>query len=180
MAYRAAPPKLSSAICAPRACNAAAASSSGSGLGLQTIKVDFGDGPVTVTTNPFRADLVASVADAPDFESFMAFPAPVRALMRVPHGGLLRALAARLPEGPSDEQIAKGSSAVHAQARGAGGETVSALLTVPDAYRFTGLTGAACLKRVLAGDAPPGFHTPVQAWGADLPLGLPGVQRRLL
>ena len=149
--------------------------------GDATTKVDFGDGtPTTVTTNPWRADLVASVPDVPDLTTAMAFPAPVRALMRIPHGGLLRAVARRLPEGPSDAQIAKGASFVHARAVGAGGETAAAVLRGPDAYRFTGLTAAACLERVVAGDAPPGFRTPTGAWGADLPLGLPGVERRIV
>lgn len=146
--------------------------------GAATLKVDFGDGdgPTTVVGNPWRADLVASVPAAPGYETFMAFPAPVRALMRIPHGGLLRAAARRLPEGPSEEALAKGRSAVWARATGADGTKAEAVLNGPDAYLFTALAAEACGRRALRGDAPPGVHTPAGAWGPQLLDEIPGVQ----
>lgn len=146
--------------------------------GAARLRVDFddGDGPTTVVTNPWRADLVASAPGVGDLETFMAFPAPVRALMRIPHGGALRALARRLPEGPSDRALARGRSAVWARAA-ASGISATATLHGPDAYLFSALATEACLRRVENGDAPAGFHTPSSAWGADLPLAIPGVRR---
>ena len=148
--------------------------------GADQRRIDFGDGngPSIVVTNPWRADLLASVPHAPDYQTFMAFPAPIRALMHIPHGGLLRALARRLPEGPNERVLAAGTSAVWARATGAHATTATAVLRGPDAYLFTALTAEACLRRVLANNAPAGFHTPASAWGADLVLGLPGITHR--
>lgn len=145
--------------------------------GAGSLRVDFedGDGPTRVVTNPWRADLLAGTPEAGDSEAFMAFPAPVRALMRVPHGSLVRRVAARLPEGPTAASLAKGRSAVWARVTGADGSTAQATLRGPDAYLFTALTAEACLRRVLAGDAPTGFHTPAGAWGPGLLAGLRGV-----
>lgn len=148
--------------------------------GQDGLKVDFddGDGPTTVVTNPWRADLLVSVPDVPDLETYMSFPVLVRALMRIPHGGLLRTVARRLPEGPSDAALAKGRSAVWARATGEGGQSATAVVTGPDAYLFTARAAAACLRRVAAGEAPPGFQTPAGAWGADLVLDVRESARR--
>ncbi|MGL5863382.1 MAG: hypothetical protein ACRCY9_19235, partial [Phycicoccus sp.] len=147
--------------------------------GASLLRVDFGDGdgPTTVVTNPWRADLVASVPEVPDYRTFMAFPAPVRAMMRIPHGGLLRWVAGRLPEGPSDDALARGRSAVWAEATGVDGSSATAVIHGPDAYPLSGATALACVSRVLAGDAPSGYRTPASAWGADLVLDVPGLVR---
>jgi short subunit dehydrogenase-like uncharacterized protein len=59
-----------------------------------TITIDFddGDGPTTVVTNPWRADLVTTghSTDVPNVETFAALPPPVRMLMR--HGHRARPL----------------------------------------------------------------------------------------
>lgn len=147
--------------------------------GAERARVDFGDGdgPTTVVTNPWRADLAASVPAAEEYVTRMAFPAPVRALMRVPHGGLLRAVARRLPEGPSDAALAEGACAVHAAAVGAGGARATASLRGPDAYLLSGLTAAACARRALAPGAPTGFHTPASAFGPELLDDIPELER---
>ncbi|MDP7736194.1 saccharopine dehydrogenase family protein [Mycobacterium paragordonae] len=147
--------------------------------GRARMKVDFGDGDglTTVVTNPWRADLVASVPATPSYDTYMAFPAPVRMMIGIPHGGLLRAVARRLPEGPTDEALAQGRSAVWARATGTGGAQTTAVLRGPDAYIFTAKAAAACMRRILAGDAPPGVHTPASAWGYDLALEIDGVVR---
>lgn len=146
--------------------------------GAERLRADFGDGdgPVTVVTNPWRADVASAPAQFARVRTFMTFPAPVRALMRIPHGGLLRAVAARLPEGPSPEALARGRSAVWARVAAPGGGTATASVTGPDAYLFTALTAEACLRRILDGDLQPGHHTPGALWGPGLLSGLPGVQ----
>lgn len=107
--------------------------------GAQGLDVDFGDGdgPTVTVTNPWRADLVASVPAVSDLRTFMTFPAPVRVMMRVPHGSLLRRVARRLPEGPSGEALERGHSAVWARASTPAGDTATAVLHGPDAYRYT-------------------------------------------
>jgi short subunit dehydrogenase-like uncharacterized protein len=147
--------------------------------GAARLEVDFGDGDglTPVVTNPWRADLLASAPAATQLEAFMAFPAPIRALMRIPHGGLLRVLARRLPAGPSQSALDAGRSAVWARAQGTDGNKVEAVLTGPDAYRFTALTATACSRRVAAGAVATGFRTPADVWGPDFISEIPGVQR---
>ncbi len=107
----------------------------------------------------------------------MAFPGPVRAFMRVPHGGLLRAVATRLPEGPDENALAKGRSAVWARATGADGHVATAVLRGPDAFLFTALAAEACVRRVLDGDTATGFQTPAGAWVPNMVLDVAGVVR---
>ncbi len=147
--------------------------------GAERLRVDFADGRglVTVVTNPWRGDLAGSVPAVPELRTFMAFPAPVRALMRVPHGGLLRRVAARLPDGPSEAGLAEGRTAVWARATDAAGRTATAVLHGPDAYLYTAATAELCLRRVLDGDVRPGCHTPAALWGPDFAARLDGVTR---
>jgi saccharopine dehydrogenase (NAD+, L-lysine-forming) len=126
-----------------------------------------------VVTQPWRADVVTVPASVPEVRTYMAFPAPVRALMRLPHGPVLRAVARRLPEGPSAAALARGRSAVWARVTEPGGATATGTVTAPDAYVTTALAAAACLRRVLAGDAPPGVHSPAGAWGPALLADVP-------
>jgi saccharopine dehydrogenase (NAD+, L-lysine-forming) len=107
----------------------------------------------------------------------MSFPPPVRALMRIPHGGLLRRVAARLPEGPSEKALRQGRTAVWCRATDAAGATATAVLHGPDAYLYTARTAELCLRRVLDGDVRPGYHTPAGLWGPDFGLGIDGVAR---
>ena len=146
--------------------------------GAYRLVVDFqdGDGPVPVVTNPWRADLVAAAPSIPAMRTYMSFPAPVRALMRIPHGGILRQLARRMPEGPSAEALRGGRTAIWARASGPDGSS-TAVIHGPDAYLFTAAAAAACLREVLDGNLTPGFQTPATLWGPDFGLGLDGVTR---
>lgn len=147
--------------------------------GADRLTVDFHDhdGPVTVVTNPWRADLVGSVPTVSGLNTYMTFPAPVRALMRIPHGGFLRRVAARLPEGPSEKALGEGRTAVWSRATDAAGTTATAVLHGPDAYLYTAATAELCLHRVLDGDVRPGYHTPAGLWGPDFGLDVDGVTR---
>ncbi|MEA1951280.1 MAG: hypothetical protein U9N87_07845, partial [Planctomycetota bacterium] len=53
------------------------------------------------------------------------------------------------------------------------GQTASATLTTPAAYRLTALTALACLEKTLAGQTTPGFTTPGTAFGGDFILSIP-------
>ncbi len=123
------------------------------------LTVDFADGDpaATVVTNPWRADLLASVPEVGDLHTYMTFPAPVRALIRIPHGTLLRRIAARLPEGPSDEALRAGRTAVWARA--------------------TAASAARAAEKIVDGDITPGYHTPSGLWGPDFTVDIPGVTR---
>ncbi|MGL4174382.1 MAG: saccharopine dehydrogenase family protein [Actinomycetota bacterium] len=137
--------------------------------GARRLHVDFGDGDgvTTVVTNPWRADLLSVVPQVDSVEAFMAFPAPIRGLMRIPHGRLVHRLTRFLPAGPSEAALTRGRSAIWARATDADGSTATATLTGPDAYLFTAFTVAECLRAIYSG-APSGYHTPVAAFGTEL------------
>jgi short subunit dehydrogenase-like uncharacterized protein len=58
---------------------------------------------------------------------------------------------------------------------------VAARLHGPEAgVEWTVACMLAVAERVLAGDAPAGYHTPAGAYGAELVLACPGVTREVL
>jgi short subunit dehydrogenase-like uncharacterized protein len=82
------------------------------------------------------------------------------------------------PPGPSAEERARGRSLLWGEAEdGKGGRAVTRLRG-PEGYTLTALAALACVGRVLDGDAPPGYQTPGLAYGPDLVLELPGVERK--
>lgn len=95
--------------------------------------------------------------------------APVRALLRW-------AVQRRAP-GPTDEERAAGQATLWGEVRDAGDRSAAARLRTPEGYTLTALTAVACVERVLAGQAPPGFQTPSRAYGADFILEMEGVRR---
>jgi short subunit dehydrogenase-like uncharacterized protein len=52
------------------------------------------------------------------------------------------------------------------------------MFTTPSGYDLTTLTALASVERVLAGNVPPGFHPPSQAFGRDFVLSIPGTDYR--
>ncbi|MFD4543803.1 saccharopine dehydrogenase family protein [Streptomyces bauhiniae] len=155
-----------------------------------TRKIDFGRGPVTAAANPWRADLLTAAHSTGirTIDTYTVLPAPVRTLMTLapkapalftsaPWRAVTNALIRRLPPGPDDAALAKGSSHVWARVTDSGGQQASAVLHGPEAYEFTARAALAVLRRVLDGDHPPGFQTPASAYGPDLVLTIPGVTR---
>jgi short subunit dehydrogenase-like uncharacterized protein len=146
-------------------------------------RLDFGDGPRRVIATTW-GDLETAwdSTGIPDIEVFMA-PAPgTAALMRLP--GPLRPIAARaalservlarLPEGPDAATRRTGRAQVYARAEVPGGATAEQRLEVCEPYAFTARSAVEIARRVLAGDAPPGYRTPSQAFGEGLVLDIPG------
>ncbi|MCD0484085.1 saccharopine dehydrogenase NADP-binding domain-containing protein [Streptacidiphilus sp. ASG 303] len=154
------------------------------------LRVDFGAGPVTVTANPWRADLFTAGLSTgiAAVDAYTAVPAPMGALMRLagrlpgpfasrPWRSATGALVRRLPAGPTDEQLAAGYSRVWARAVDASGAEAVATLHGPEAYEFSARTARLLMERVLAGRAGAGFRTPATAYGPDLVLEVAGVRR---
>jgi short subunit dehydrogenase-like uncharacterized protein len=79
--------------------------------------------------------------------------------------------------GPTAEQRAGGKTYLWGEAKDDAGKQVVSRMGGPEGYTFTVLTGLAVVEHVLAGDAPPGFQTPALAYGPDLVMAVPGVQR---
>jgi len=77
-----------------------------------------------------------------------------------------------MPEGPSEAERTELRGHIVAEAIGAGGELARARLDTPSGYQLTMLAGVEIARRVLAGEAKPGYQTPATAFGADFVLGL--------
>ena len=155
----------------------------------KTRLVDFGGGPVRVTTMPWGDVSTAYHSTGiSDIEVYMAIPASLRRLMR--YGRFLLPVVASVPArrwlerrvrrgapGPDAEHRARGSSRFWAAASDEHGRTATARLLAPEGYELTARTAVECVSRVLRGDAQPGFRTPSNAYGPDLILAVDGVSR---
>jgi short subunit dehydrogenase-like uncharacterized protein len=149
---------------------------------------DFGHGPVRCVAVPM-ADVVSAARStgAPDVEVYMRGGAALRLGLRAARrlgpvlssGVVQRALGRwieRLPEGPSEEERLGTRAIVVAEAEGPA-RVARARLETPSGYETTRLAGVEAARRILAGEAKPGFQTPATAFGADFVLGLPDVKR---
>jgi short subunit dehydrogenase-like uncharacterized protein len=97
-------------------------------------------------------------------------------LATAPWQAWLKAHADLLPGAP-DAGRAAARMVVVAEVEDGVGRRASARLGTPEAYAFTGGSGPAVARRVLAGDLEPGFQTPGRVYGPDFALSLAGVSR---
>jgi short subunit dehydrogenase-like uncharacterized protein len=70
-----------------------------------------------------------------------------------------------LPDGPSAKERDANRYQASVEMTGAGGETVRAILDTVNGYSFTPIAAAEAARRVLAGEARPGFQTPAGLFG---------------
>jgi len=150
---------------------------------------DYGEGE--------RASLAVSWGDVasafyttaiPNIEVYWEATAPVRAWSMSSRlfGGFLRNPLGRswlgfhaemLPDGPTDEERARGRAVIVAEADDGEGGKVRARLRTPEAYTLSCSTSLAIAERVAGGDFEIGFQTPARVYGADFVLAFPGVVR---
>jgi short subunit dehydrogenase-like uncharacterized protein len=79
--------------------------------------------------------------------------------------------------GPDARARAAGSTVVWAEAVDPSGQRAVARLSGPEGYQFTALAAVEIAERVLRGEVKPGWQTPASAYGPDLALAVPGVER---
>jgi short subunit dehydrogenase-like uncharacterized protein len=152
--------------------------------------IDFGDGPRPAVTIPWGDVSTAwRSTGIPDIEVYTAVSRGQILFLKASRrlGGLLasgpvqRFLRWRIrkgPPGPGAEERARGRSLLWGEAEDGKGGRAVARLRGPEGYTLTALAAVACVGRVLDGDAPPGYQTPGLAYGPDLVLELPGVERK--
>jgi len=155
----------------------------------RTREVDFGRGPVTVTTIPWGDVSTAFYSTSiPEIEVYTRVPDGARRMMvATRHLGWLMAsgpvqklIQRRIqaaPAGPTDEQRATGASYLWGEVEDAHGRRACSRLRTPEGYTLTAMTSLAIVQRVLDGDVHPGFRTPSLAYGADFILEIEGVKR---
>jgi short subunit dehydrogenase-like uncharacterized protein len=156
----------------------------------KTRAIDFGAGPRRAVTVPWGDVSTAwRSTGIPDIEVYTAASRGQLLLLRASRrlGGLLtsgpvqrflRWIVRKGPPGPSAEQRARGRSLLWGEVEDGKGGRAVARLSGPEGYTLTARAALACVKRVLAGDAPPGYQTPALAYGPDLVLEVAGVERK--
>lgn len=152
-------------------------------------RVDFGRGPVTVVAIPWGDVSTAYYSTGiPDITVYSYVPPLVARALRAgrlawpvlawrPVRELLRWMVRRQPPGPTDAARARGLGLVWGEARDGAGSCVASRLRTPEGYTFTALAAVLIAEKTLAGAAPTGFQTPSLAFGPDLVLEIPGVER---
>jgi short subunit dehydrogenase-like uncharacterized protein len=83
------------------------------------------------------------------------------------------------PAGPNDEQRSKATSLVWGQAVNATGKTEAVRLSCPDGYTLTTYSALIILQKVLGGNFVTGYQTPASAYGENLVMEIPGVERQI-
>lgn len=114
----------------------------------------------------------------PQLEQMAKMGGAVRWLLsRKPMQSLLKLSANFLPEGPTDAERAEGQGILVGEAVNAKGEKVVSRLRTPEGYSLTAMTSLEIVRKILAGNAEPGFQTPSLALGADFILSIDGCSR---
>jgi short subunit dehydrogenase-like uncharacterized protein len=158
-------------------------------VGAKTRDVDFGRGPRPTVLMPWGDVSTAYHSTGiPNIEVYMAFPpAMIRAMQAGRYLGWLTKLPGVMslfkqrvqsgPPGPTDEERAKGVSLLWGLVEDNGGERAESRLQTPEGYTLTALSSLLIVRKVLAGQVRPGFQTPSSAYGPDLVMEIPGVER---
>ncbi|HEX8692219.1 MAG TPA: saccharopine dehydrogenase NADP-binding domain-containing protein [Longimicrobium sp.] len=151
--------------------------------------VDFGRGPVSVTTIPWGDVSTAYHSTGiPDIEVYTRVPASQRRLMVASRrlgwllgsGPVQRFLKGRIRKGkpgPTEAERASGGSLLWGEVEDAEARRAVSRMRTPEGYTLTAMTSVEIVRKVLAGQAPPGFQTPSLAYGPDWVLELEGVER---
>jgi len=155
----------------------------------KTRQIDFGNGPVTVTTIPWGDVATAYYSTGiGNIEVYAAVPPAMIRRMRLtrylgwllalpPVQGYLKRKIKAGPPGPSAQSRKETYSLVWGEAQNSAGRSVTARLRTPNGYTLTALTALRATQKVLAGEAKPGFQTPSLAFGKDFVLQFEGVKR---
>jgi len=155
----------------------------------RTRDIDFGTGPLSTMTIPWGDVSTAFHSTGiPNIEIYMAAPTGQQLAAKLSRyakwllgsswvqGYLKKRIRGRRP-GPSPEQRANGKTYLWGEATDDAGQKVVTRQSGPEGYTLTALAALLVVEKVLAGGSPPGFQTPAKAYGPDLVLTVPGVQR---
>lgn len=154
---------------------------------LVTRHVDFGRGPVKVARFTWGDVFTAYHSTGiPNIEVFIALSEGQRRLLAWMNrlrplfrlSPVRKLLQRNVGSGATDEELARSSARVWGEVRDDQGHSAVSRLYGPEAtVIWTVRAALAAVRRVLDGDAPPGFQTPAKAYGADFVLESEGVTR---
>lgn len=161
-------------------------------LGHKGMMVDFGIKKLFVMSIPWGDISTAYfTTDIPDIETFTAISQKKYTILKLQplFNWLLRTDMVRnfikkkisqRPAGPSDEQRQKANSLVWAKATNNAGKTATIRLNGPEGYTLTMHSALIIVQKVLNGNFIPGYQTPASAYGENLIMEIPGVQREVV
>jgi short subunit dehydrogenase-like uncharacterized protein len=150
---------------------------------------DFGEGPKPTIVIPWGDVSTAYYSTGiPNIEIRMAATPPMRVAARLPAlarkivgtsfvQSLLKSQIDRMPEGPSEAVLRTGNRILVGTVTNARGDTARTRLTTSQGYALTAQTSVEIARRVMAGEAKPGFQTPSLVFGADFILQFEGARR---
>ena len=161
-------------------------------LGEKGMWIDFGVKKLFVMSIPWGDISTAYVTTGiPDIETYTGISKKVfNALKLQPlFNWILRTKLIRgyiknkinsRPAGPNDEQRDKATSLVWGQVRNAEGKTATVRLSGPEGYTLTAHSALIVVKKILEGEFTPGYQTPAGAYGENLVMEIPGVQKNIV
>jgi len=161
-------------------------------LGRKGMWVDFGMKKLFVMSIPWGDVSTAHFTTGiPDIETFTGIsPTTYRILKLQPAfnwllrtnfiRNIIRKKIKKNPAGPSDEMRKYAVSLVWGQATNPAGKTATVRLKCPEGYTLTANSSLIIAKKVLEGIYLPGYRTPANAYGEDLVMEIPGVEREIL
>ncbi len=126
---------------------------------------EHGSKKIKTVYNPWRADLFTArlTTKIQNISTYANFPGFVEKMMKGKllwlRNLILNNLLFLLPEGPSQKQLAKGSTIIYAETTNAKKEKAVVLVNGPEAYQFTAQCLLAICNRVLAHNFQLGFQT---------------------
>lgn len=160
-------------------------------LGQKGMWVDFGIKKLFVMSIPWGDISTAYSSTAiPDIESYTGIPRKVYYLLKLQFlfnwllrtnliRNYLKKKINRRPAGPSDEQRNKAISLVWGRATDAAGKIATVRLSGPEGYTLTTLATLIIVQKVLSGNFLVGYQTPASAYGENLVMEIPEVQREI-
>jgi short subunit dehydrogenase-like uncharacterized protein len=84
------------------------------------------------------------------------------------------------PAGPTDEQRSKAISLVWGQVKNGSGKTAVVRLNGPEGYTLTTHSALIMVQKALKGNFSTGYQTPASAYGENLAMEIPGMQREIV
>jgi short subunit dehydrogenase-like uncharacterized protein len=161
-------------------------------LGQKGMWVDFGPKKLFVMTIPW-GDIATAyyTTGIPDIESYTSIsPNIYRALKGqflfnwlLQTSFIRRILKKKIDRrapGPSDEERSKALSLIWGEATNSKGQKASVRMSTPDGYTLSMHAVLIITRKILEGKFKPGYQTPATAYGEELIMEVPSVQRQIV
>jgi short subunit dehydrogenase-like uncharacterized protein len=161
-------------------------------LGKKGLWIDFGPKKLFVMSIPWGDVSTAwFTTGIPNIETYTGVPKKTFNLLKLQwlFNWLLRRSSIRKiiknkinrrPAGPSDDQRTNARSMVWGQVINEEGKTATVRMSTPEGYTLTTHSALIIVQKILNGNFSPGYQTPASAYGENLVMEIPGVNREVL